>query len=154
MRLLHLSRRIATVCQNHVFRNATAKEIDLFTQRTIREGWHIGPYDYQCGLAFDPKGFFVQVIKLTMNLFQRSVRSDIQTVTPFLVVTLSQTKRSRIHHFGSDKRLGVLWSQLHSWLRCCSISDACTAEKKASSHFVTLMSLNSVHRTSQNNLLP
>ena len=25
----------------HVLSNATAKEIDLFTQRTIREGWHV-----------------------------------------------------------------------------------------------------------------
>ena len=62
MRLLHLFKRFATAHLNHVFRNATAKDIDLFTQRTIREGWHIGPYDYQCGFAFDPKGFFVREI--------------------------------------------------------------------------------------------
>ena len=34
----------------------------LKARRTIREGWHIGPYDYQCGFAFDPKGFFMHKI--------------------------------------------------------------------------------------------
>ena len=29
---------------------------------TIQEGWHIGPYDYSCGYAFDPNGFFLQEI--------------------------------------------------------------------------------------------
>ena len=41
------------------FRQATTKDVDTFTRRTIKEGWHVGPYDYQCAFAQDPKGFFV-----------------------------------------------------------------------------------------------
>ena len=74
MRLVHLYRRFATTCPNHVFRNATAKEIDLFTQRTIREGWHVGPYDYPCGFAFDPKGFFVREIDQEMASHMCAIR--------------------------------------------------------------------------------
>ena len=47
-----------------VVRNASAKEIDLFTRRAIIyiECRHIGPYDYLCAYAFDPKGFFVREV--------------------------------------------------------------------------------------------
>ena len=62
MMLKCFTRTFATAKLSSVFRNATAKEIDSFTQRVIREGWHIGPYDYSCGYAFDPKGFFLQEI--------------------------------------------------------------------------------------------
>ena len=47
-----------------MFRRATAREIDAFTQCTIiiKERWDVGPYYYQCVFAFDPKGFFVSEI--------------------------------------------------------------------------------------------
>ena len=62
MRLKFFTRTFATAKKSSIIRKATAKEVDLFTQHVIREGWHIGPYDYTCGYAFDPKGFFLQEI--------------------------------------------------------------------------------------------
>ena len=57
MRLI--TRTLSTANSGLVYRNATAKDIDILTQRTISEGWHVGPYDYSCAYQFDPKGFFV-----------------------------------------------------------------------------------------------
>ena len=56
------TRSFATVNLGSVFRRATAKDIKFFTQRSIVEGKIIGPYDYDCGFAFDPNGFFVREI--------------------------------------------------------------------------------------------
>lgn len=42
-----------------IYRSATATDVDIMTQRAVIEGWHIGPYDFQCGFAFDPRGFFI-----------------------------------------------------------------------------------------------
>ena len=44
---------------NVVYRNALMKDIDTITRRTVKEGWHVGPHDFQCGFAFDPKGVFI-----------------------------------------------------------------------------------------------
>ena len=57
-----LTRTFATANPATVFRRATARDVDCITQRIIKEGWHVGPYDYRCGFAFDPKGFFVREI--------------------------------------------------------------------------------------------
>ena len=40
-----------------IFRNAMAKDANLITRRAIREGWHVGPYDFSTILAFDPNSF-------------------------------------------------------------------------------------------------
>jgi GNAT superfamily N-acetyltransferase len=40
-------------------RHATAKDMELITREAIKEGWHVGPYDYPSAFAFDPKGFFI-----------------------------------------------------------------------------------------------
>ena len=42
-----------------VIRNATIKDVDTVTRRAIKEGWHVGPYDYQCAFDFDPKGMLM-----------------------------------------------------------------------------------------------
>ena len=57
-RLRFISRSYATA-NKLVFKNATAKEADLITHRAIQEGWHVGPYDYLCVLAFDPKSYYL-----------------------------------------------------------------------------------------------
>ena len=63
MRLKLLSRKLATTkALTSVFRNATAKDVDMFTRRTVADSVPIGPYDYTCGFAFDPKGFLVYEI--------------------------------------------------------------------------------------------
>ena len=63
MRLKLLSRKLATTkALTSVFRNATAKDVDMFTRRAVADGVPIGPYDYPCAFAFDPKGFFVYEI--------------------------------------------------------------------------------------------
>ena len=63
MRLKLLTRKLATTkVLTSVFRNATAKDVDMFTRRTVSDGGQIGPYDYPCGFAFDPKGFLVHEI--------------------------------------------------------------------------------------------
>ena len=55
-----ISRSFATVDLGKVvFRSASAKDIDIMTNRAVSEGWHVGPYDFPCGYAFDPKGFFM-----------------------------------------------------------------------------------------------
>ena len=58
-RLLSLRRSFCSVSSGLVYRQATAKEVDIFTRAAVREGRHVGPYDYPCAFAFDPKGFFV-----------------------------------------------------------------------------------------------
>ena len=42
-----------------VYRSATIEDVDNITRRAIKEGWHVGPYDFHCGYAFDPKGFYM-----------------------------------------------------------------------------------------------
>ena len=51
--------RSFTTANELIFRNATEKEVDTITRRAIQEGWHVGPYDFPCGFAFDPKRFFL-----------------------------------------------------------------------------------------------
>ena len=58
-RLLSLRRSFCSVSSGLVYRQATAKEVDIFTRAAVREGRHVGPNDYHCAFAFDPKGFFV-----------------------------------------------------------------------------------------------
>ena len=58
-RLLRLRRSFCSVSSGLVYRQATAKEVDIFTRAAVRVGRHVGPYDYPCAFAFDPKGFFV-----------------------------------------------------------------------------------------------
>ena len=63
MRLKLLTRKLATTkVLTSVFRNATAKDVHMFTRRTVADGRQIGPYDYPCAFAFDPKGFLVYEI--------------------------------------------------------------------------------------------
>ena len=45
-----------------VIRRACAKDMDFVTRQTIKEGWHVGPYDFPNAFAFDPKRFFVGAI--------------------------------------------------------------------------------------------
>ena len=45
--------------RNFFVRRATAKDMEFITRETIKEGWHVGPYDYPSAFAFDPKGFYV-----------------------------------------------------------------------------------------------
>ena len=52
---LRFTARSFTTTNKLIFRNATAKEVDTITRRAIQEGWHVGPYDFPCGFAFDPK---------------------------------------------------------------------------------------------------
>lgn len=48
------------VAANKLFvRSASAKEMEFVTHLAIREGWHVGLYDFPCGHGFDPKGFLV-----------------------------------------------------------------------------------------------
>ena len=42
-----------------VFRRASAKEMEVMTRRASREGWSIGPYDFRCAYAFNPKGCYM-----------------------------------------------------------------------------------------------
>ena len=44
---------------NFFVRHVSAKDMEFVTRETIKEGWHVGPYDYPSALVFDPKGFFV-----------------------------------------------------------------------------------------------
>ena len=44
---------------NFFVRRALAKEMEFATREAVKDGWHIGPYDYPNAFAFDPKGFFV-----------------------------------------------------------------------------------------------
>ena len=57
MRLI--AKSFATASSGLIFRPATVKDVDIFTRRTISEGWHVRPYDYPCAYAFDPEGFFI-----------------------------------------------------------------------------------------------
>ena len=57
MRLV--TRSFATTSSGLVFKPATIKDVDIFTHWIISEGWHVGPYDFPCGYAFDPEGFFI-----------------------------------------------------------------------------------------------
>ena len=52
-------RSFVTATSSLVFRPATIKDVDVFTRRTIKESWHVGPHDYPCAYAFDPEGFFI-----------------------------------------------------------------------------------------------
>ena len=54
-----LTKSFATTSSGLVFRPAAIKDVDIFTCWIIKEGWHVGPYDYPCGYAFDPEGFFM-----------------------------------------------------------------------------------------------
>ena len=54
-----LVKTFATASSGLVLRPATIKDVDIFTRRTIKEGWHVGPYNYPCGYDFDPEGFFM-----------------------------------------------------------------------------------------------
>ena len=56
---LRLMARSFATASELVFRNATAKEVGIITRRTIQEGWHVGPYDFPCGFAFDPKSILL-----------------------------------------------------------------------------------------------
>ena len=56
---LRLMARSFATANELVFRNATAKEVGVITRRAIQEGWHVGPYDFPCGFAFDPKSIFL-----------------------------------------------------------------------------------------------
>ena len=51
--------RSFTTANRLIFRNATAKDVDIITRRAIQDGWHIGPHDFHCAVAFDPKSFYV-----------------------------------------------------------------------------------------------
>ena len=62
IRCMAKSTDTATATSGLAFRNATANEMDIFTRRTIQEGWHVGPYDFPCAFAFDPNGFFISEI--------------------------------------------------------------------------------------------
>ena len=42
-----------------VFRKATVKDADLITQNSIREGFHVGPYDYSIFLVVDPHHYYM-----------------------------------------------------------------------------------------------
>ena len=52
-------RAFSTTANELVFRNATVKDVDVITRSTIQDGFTIGPYDFPCGLAFDPKSCFL-----------------------------------------------------------------------------------------------
>ena len=46
--------------KSFLVRHATApKDMEFVTRETIKEGWHVGPYDYPSAFTFDPRGFFV-----------------------------------------------------------------------------------------------
>ena len=42
-----------------VVRQATLRDADIITRRTVHEGWHIGPYDFRHYISFDPESFFI-----------------------------------------------------------------------------------------------
>ena len=50
-----IARSSSTNSLGLVVRNATVKDVDTVTRRAIKEGWHVGPYDYQCALISIPK---------------------------------------------------------------------------------------------------
>ena len=56
---LRLIARSFATANEPIFRNATAKEVGTITRRAIQEGWHVGPYDFPSGFAFDPKSIFL-----------------------------------------------------------------------------------------------
>lgn len=60
---LQLMARSFVKANKLVFKNATTEEVGTITRRAIIEGWHVNPYNFPCGFAFDPKrGEVLQVV--------------------------------------------------------------------------------------------